>query len=128
MTRIRTLGQMVPLVKFALKTVNLGDEIIHEEDDHLSIADGTVSIARTTVEVPALPSEPGQLRTIFAEGWEVSFWVQYPGNREDPPDYQDSQLYIGINPYDAVKAAVMALHKDRLDNALLYYGEQSDDL
>jgi hypothetical protein len=62
----------------------------------------------------------------WTDGWEVTWWTYCPAVGMNPPDYDDKQLYLGVNPYDAAKAAILAIHTDRLECALEYYGEQSD--
>jgi hypothetical protein len=122
--QIKTLAQMKVLVDLALRTAKLGDTLTREEEDHLSIADGVITITPEIIEVPRLGGG-----TIASEGWDVIWWTHTSGGPgyHDPPEAIDKQLYSGVNPYEAAKAAVMALHADQLDSALQYYGCQGDD-
>ncbi len=123
--QITTLEQMKALTEHALKAVKLGDTEVTLKEDHVSLANGLITIEQCEIQEEP-PFYAGWVRDSKGQvrRWEVLRWVYTPGGTprwDDPPDAIFTSLYRGANPFDAVYAAVMALHKDNLTNAMELY-------
>ncbi len=117
--QITTLEQMKALTEHALKAVKLGDTEVTLKEDHVSLADGLITIEPCQIEETSV-----LIGKYTYPAWEVLWWVYTPGGTprwDDPPDAIFTSLYRGANPFDAVYAAAMALHKDTLTNAMELY-------